>query len=161
MIKEQKKVIGLLKECISENQQSQSNCKKFYTDAKFKEEMYDEIVGSNLLLEEALAKSYEKISYLEERLSTLQMDSNMNSMIFDVKAGINLQQSETIPNARKKGDHGCDLILSNDFQITKNDNDFTFISNKKGLNGVGVRSKEHLEIDENIMDQDTASMLQS
>ena len=128
---------------------------KLYTDAKYKAEMYDEIVGSNLQLEEALAKSYEKISHLEERLSILQMDSNMNSMIFDAKAGINLQQNKAIPKARKKDDHRCD------FQNTRNDSDITFMSDNRGSSSVGVRSKEHMEIDENIMDQDTDSMLQS
>lgn len=62
---------SLLRECISETRQRQSKYMKLYSGAKQKAEMYDELVGSNLQLEEGLARQYDKVAVLESRIEEL------------------------------------------------------------------------------------------
>ena len=63
---EQNKTINLLRECISETRQSQSKYMQLYADAKLKADRYDELVGSNLQLEEALNEAYKRIDELKQ-----------------------------------------------------------------------------------------------
>eukprot|EP00795_Rhopilema_esculentum_P014381 gene14382-5431_t len=62
---EQNKTINLLRECVSETRQNQSKYMQLYADAKLKADRYDELVGSNLQLEEALNEAYKRIDELE------------------------------------------------------------------------------------------------
>lgn len=88
-VEEQNKVISLLRDCISETRQKQSKYMKLYADAKHKAEMYDDLVGSNLQLEEALANSYKRVTSLEESLVTMPINDNEKQNTIDRNENMN------------------------------------------------------------------------
>ena len=84
---------------------------KLFIDAQHKEEIHGEVIGSSMKLEEMLAKSYQRISSLEERLSTLKMDSEKILLKSDSTGRRDLQKSEPKQNASNEGEYSCVLCL--------------------------------------------------
>ena len=121
---------------------------KLFTAANNQAESYDDVDGSKLNVKEALTKSYENITSLEERFSILQMDNDKALMILNAK-------DREIPMQHRPD---CN---SDSRRYLEVHSDIEFNSEKSDYKSCAGNSKELFEMDQMRMGGNANGMYQS